>query len=87
MIAGLALGLIPGVVLAQWEAELKEQISFDEGCEVSFLSQVVEREVDGSLVIIAKVHCVDKRTFDAMRHDDYAPFEFKLCGQENVSAC
>ncbi len=73
--------------LADWEQELTDQIAEELNCEVSFLSQVTEREVEGHRVVMAKVHCVDKRAFDAYRGDEYDLFEFRLCGEEDVSAC
>ena len=73
--------------LADWQAELRQQIRTDHECEVAFLTQIVERDVEGSRTVMAKVHCEDKRTFDAMRQDDYELFQFRLCGQEDVSAC
>ena len=57
-----------------------------EDCEVSFLTQVVERDLDGRSVILAKVHCTDGRTFDASRDDSFAAFEFRVCEPEEAPA-
>ncbi len=73
--------------LAEWQEELTDQIAEELNCEVSFISQVTEREVEGHQVIMAKVHCVDKRAYDAYRGDEYDLFEFRLCGEQDVSAC
>ncbi len=68
-----------------WEEELAEQIAADEGCDVAFLAQVMEREIDGREVVMAKVHCRDGRTFDAERRDLYEPFTFRRCeGEERA---
>jgi hypothetical protein len=79
-----------GVAMAQgtWEQNLEDEILIMEDCEVSFLTQVVEREIEGRRVIMAKAHCVDGRTFDATRDDDFAAFEFRICEPETEpSAC
>jgi len=69
-----------------WRAELADEILIMEDCEVSFLTQVVEREIDGRQVILAKVHCTDGRTFDASRDDSFAAFAFSLCEPEDEPA-
>jgi hypothetical protein len=73
--------------LAAWEDELTEQVLYDEACKVAFLSQVVERTIDGRRSIMAKVHCEDKRTFDAYRGDDREPFQFKACEKPEAKSC
>jgi hypothetical protein len=73
-----------GHAQADWQAELADEILIMEDCEVSFLTQVVEREIDGRQVILAKVHCIDGRTFDASRDDAFAAFSFKACEPEDV---
>lgn len=73
---------------AEWEQNLADEILIMEDCEVSFLTQVVERQVEGRRVVMAKVHCIDGRTFDATRDDDFAAFEFRICEPESEpSAC
>ena len=87
--AGL-LVLLPWTAVAQggWEAQLSEEIRLVENCDVAFIGQVVEREVDGRKVVMAKVTCMDKRTFDAFRDDEFAPFAFKECADSaDSSAC
>jgi hypothetical protein len=73
--------------LAAWEDELTEQVLYDESCKVAFLSQVVERTIDGRRTIMAKVHCEDKRAFDAYRGDDREPFQFKACEKPEAKSC
>jgi len=74
-------------VLAQdWQSDLANEVLLMEDCEVSFLTQVVERDLDGRSVILAKVHCVDGRTFDASRDDTFAAFEFRECEPEEAPA-
>lgn len=86
-----ALGLlvaVAGWAQADWQAELADEILIMEDCEVSFLTQVIERTVDGREVILAKVHCTDGRTFDASRDDTFAAFAFSICEPEGEpSAC
>lgn len=62
-----------------WQSELTDEIAQSENCEVKFLSQVVERTVNGQSIIMAKAHCLDDRVFDAWRDDPAAPFSFKEC--------
>jgi hypothetical protein len=86
----VALGLLPMAALAQssWEPQLREEIALDQGCELEFLSQVVERTVEGRQIVMAKAHCADKRVFDAFRDDELAPFRFSECEQSrDTSAC
>ena len=86
-----ALGLlvaVAGWAQADWQAELADEILIMEDCEVSFLTQVIERTLDGREVILAKVHCVDGRTFDASRDDTFAAFSFAICeAEEEPAAC
>ncbi len=95
---GLALGLAAGVGAAamlappaaaadEWQKKLSEQMLSEYNCEVSFLSQVAEREVNGDLVVLAKVHCVDKRSFDAYRDSSFKPFEIHPCENPDNRVC
>ncbi len=89
MAAALALAVAPpnAVWAADWEAELNDTALFEHDCEVAFLSQVAERELDGKHVIIAKVHCEDKRTFDAYRGDDFEAFQLSPCEDPKIRTC
>ena len=86
-----ALGLLVatfGHAQTDWQAELADEILIMEDCEVSFLTQVIERTLDGREVILAKVHCVDGRTYDASREDSFAAFSFSICeAEEEPAAC
>ncbi|MDJ0942372.1 MAG: hypothetical protein QNJ30_02855 [Kiloniellales bacterium] len=70
-----------------WQRTLSADIEFEHGCEVAYLSQVVEREVDGELMVMAKVHCVDQRAFDAIRMRSADAFEFKECTLREKQSC
>ena len=70
-----------------WQRILSADIEFEHGCEVAYMSQVVEREVEGDLMVIAKVHCVDQRTFDAIRMRSADAFEFKECTLREKQSC
>lgn len=88
----LALGLAwaPLPLAAQereWQVQLTEQILSEYECEVAFLSQVAERTVNGNQVVLAKVHCVDKRSFDAYRDSAFEPFEIHPCENPNNRVC
>ena len=81
--SGAAIGAAPDT----WHEELTQQIAESEGCEVAFISQVVEREVDGRRLIMAKVHCEDKRSFDAYRGGADEAFTFKACEVPDAETC
>lgn len=86
----LALPLAVPPAAAQedgWQAELSEQVLRDYDCEVAFLSQVAERMVNGEQVVLAKVHCIDKRTFDAYRDSAFEPFEIHPCEDPDNRVC
>ena len=70
-----------------WHAELTRQIAMSESCEVAFISQVVEREIEGRRLIMAKVHCEDQRSFDALRTSDDEAFTFKACEVPDAKTC
>jgi hypothetical protein len=76
------VAMIASVAHAQepaWQAQLADEIGLVEDCELRFVSQVVERTVDGRQIVMAKAHCADERVFDAWRDDPLAPFTFKEC--------
>lgn len=45
----------------------------------AILQRVIERIVDDELVVIAKAHCEDSRTFDATQRDGLEDFEITEC--------
>jgi hypothetical protein len=90
ILCALALGFLPmaGHAQASWEAQLRDEIAYLEGCEVQFLSHIVERKVGDRQVVMAKAHCADQRVFDAYRDDELAGFTFKECEQtRDTSVC
>jgi hypothetical protein len=91
LLAAVIVGLAWSGLAAQeagWQAELADEIALAESCKVEFLSQLVERTVNGQQVVMAKAHCRDKRVFDAWRNGAYAPFSFKECQTSaQTSAC
>lgn len=84
--AALAVPLAGGLAQEGWQTDLANEILLMEDCEVSFLTQVIERTVDGRQVVMAKAHCVDGRTFDALREDTFAAFAFTICQPEEAPA-
>ncbi len=72
---------------SDWESDLAMEIDLAVGCKVAFLSHVVERDVDGKRLVMAKAHCEDQRVFDAMRPDEFAAFRFNECQADTTKAC
>ena len=70
-----------------WAPALADQIYKDHLCVVAFLSQVVEREIEGSEVVIAKVHCEDDRAFDVYRDNPLRRFDITECERPNQETC
>ena len=90
LLLGLSLAAAPVSVSAQaqdWQKQLTAQMQKDYDCEVAFYSHVAERTVNGDVVILAKVHCVDKRTFDAYRANSFTPFEIHPCENPDNRVC
>lgn len=85
LIASVLIGFAqPG--LAAWQDDLAAQLRWDENCDVAFYSGVIERMIDGHLVVIAKAHCQDGRVFDAIQRDEFQDFELSECTPEE-QAC
>ena len=83
----LGLAAAPAWSQAGWQADLAAEIDLAVGCEVVYLSHVVERVVDGKQLVMAKVHCRDQRVFDAMRPDEFEAFRFNECEPDTTKAC
>jgi hypothetical protein len=83
----LLAGTAPMAQTQDWAPELTAQVLREYDCEVAFFSQVSERVVDGDIVVLAKVHCVDERTFDAYRDSAFEPFEIHPCENPNNRVC
>lgn len=71
----------------EWQEDMSAAIEIEHDCEVAFISHVVERPVEGDLIVMAKVHCVDQRSFDAIRMTRAADFEFKECTLREKQSC
>lgn len=65
--------------LADWQEDLAQQLRWDHECQVAYYSGVIERLVEGNLVVIAKAHCEDGRTFDALQENEIEEFEITEC--------
>ena len=85
--ASLAIVAPVGAANSEWAEDLTFQIREELGCEVNLISQVVERVVEGKRIVMAKVHCEDKRTYDAFRGDEFADFKFNECEPPEQRAC
>ena len=70
-----------------WGPILRDQMLVSYDCEVAFFSQVAERNVNGEVIVIAKVHCLDKRTFDAYRPGSFEVFEVHPCENPENRVC
>jgi hypothetical protein len=71
--------------LADWQADLRKQMAAQEGCKVDYYSHVTERQIGNRMLISAKVHCEDKRAFDADWDDQKKTFKVRRCG--DIEAC
>lgn len=71
----------------EWLEELSADIAVMHDCEVAYLSHVVERDADEGLMVMAKVHCVDQRTFDAFRLRTADVFQYKECTLREKQTC
>jgi hypothetical protein len=85
--ACLAVAMPLAADMSEWADDLKFQIREELNCEVNLISQVVERVVDRKRIVMAKVHCEDKRTFDAFRGEEFADFKFNECDPPEQKAC
>jgi hypothetical protein len=65
--------------LADWQEDLAAQLRWDHECVVQFYSGVIERMIDGQVVVIAKAHCEDGRTFDATQRNELEDFDITEC--------
>lgn len=94
----IALGLLAAAALStatspahadrdEWAPALTAQILDQHQCVVAFLSQVVERDVDGIEIIIAKAHCEDGRAFDVNREGILRAFEITECEVPDQETC
>lgn len=69
-----------------WQTELTEEIAGAHDCEVSFITHIVERTIGDQMVVMAKAHCEDRRSFDAFRHGA-TTFTFSECTQQDAQSC
>lgn len=84
VLTGAAAFAVPAQ--ADWRNDLAAQMRWDHDCTVSFYSGVIERNMGGNLVVIAKVHCEDGRVFDATQRNELEDFEVSECTPEE-QAC
>jgi hypothetical protein len=78
-LAVAALLAVASPALANWQDDLAAQLRWDHECLVQYYSGVIERMVDRQLLVIAKAHCEDGRTFDAIQRDELEDFEITEC--------
>lgn len=70
-----------------WKDDIVAEIQEAHGCEASFFSHVLEREIKGKAVVMVKVHCEDKRAFDAIRQGEDEMFTFTKCRAHDERVC
>ena len=76
----IILGLVLAApAMAAWQDDLAAQLRWDHDCVVTFYSEVIERVIDGNQVVIAKAHCEDGRTFNAIQRNELEDFEIEEC--------
>ena len=63
----------------EWQQTLTRLMVAEHGCQIAYFTGVIERQVDGRDVLIARVHCEDGRAFDTSRDDRRAPFVVRAC--------
>ena len=85
VVLSLFLIVVAAPAFADWQADLRKQMESQEACKVDYYSHVTERQIGNRMLITAKVHCEDKRTFDADWDDQKKLFKIRRCGQ--VEAC
>jgi hypothetical protein len=71
--------LLAAPARANWQDDLTAQLRWEHDCTVSFYSGVIERQVKGQLVVIAKAHCDDGRVFDAIQENELEDFKLNEC--------
>jgi ATP-binding protein involved in chromosome partitioning len=82
--ACLVAGVLPAAGQTGWEQDLAEQMIDEFDCRVAYFTNVVEREVDGQRTVFAKVHCEDKRAYDAVLDPSDPFFQIREC---ELDAC
>jgi hypothetical protein len=87
----IALAILSASAIAaeqpDWEQQIVAEALDTLNCEVSFISHIVERDIPAGSLVMAKIHCVDKRSFDALRENNAAPFTFKECTPREQKSC
>ncbi len=65
--------------LPSWEEQLTLQMLQDQNCEVTFITQVIERDTPDGKFIQAHVGCADQRTFNVLRDKGLKRFTIAPC--------
>ena len=91
-LTGAALCLISaGSVSADesvdWRQIVTEDAWLQEQCRVGYLSHIIERETESGRIVMVKVHCDDKRSFDAVQSGANQPFTFSECTPSEKTTC
>ena len=86
LIGALAILAMPAVAEdAEWHLTLTKQMESEYRCKTEYLSHITERRIGERYLLSAKVHCEDKRTFDANWDEQAQKFQVRRCG--DVEAC
>ncbi|WP_119169100.1 hypothetical protein [Algihabitans albus] len=70
-----------------WRQQLVDQLAEEEGCVVSFFSQVSVVRQDGREIIAARAHCDDRRAFDVTRISPATAFDLQACDTSEERTC
>ncbi len=62
-----------------WHSKLEAQIQSEEECLVEYYTNVLEKDVNGTLTLSGKIHCRDGRQFDFSRLRPQDKFDIKVC--------
>lgn len=85
--ASFSAGLAAANEAEPWQTIVREDIWIEHACRVAFFSHVVERETATGKTVMVKVHCDDKRSFDAVRTGADTPFKFSECTPREKKSC
>ncbi len=81
VIAAIAIFFAAAPLSAEpaWHGRLEAQIQSEKECLVEYYTNVLEKDVNGTLTISGKLHCRDGRQFDFSRLRPQDKFDIKAC--------
>ncbi len=73
------ISTMPLLAEPTWHSKLEAQIQSEEECLVEYYTNVLEKDVNGTLTLSGKIHCRDGRQFDFSRLRPQDKFDIKAC--------